>query len=201
MLPLTASSAPASRHPPSIRRTGPGGFTGSVRRDGAGLQTAVPDRRRGGRLRCHGLSVFERLRRKHDLALSFFTPSTSWSLTAWTSAASRSTRKATLASLLRGSGPGLRLNEHFEHSAEVIYRHACKMGLEGIVSRYVSGRTAIGSSSSQRGGARRIGGGDASVFSVKRRTHKEAINEIDRLPTDLTQTGLMRHWQSSKRSL
>jgi bifunctional non-homologous end joining protein LigD len=60
----------------------------------------------------------------------------------WTSA----TRKATLASVLRGSGTGLRLNEHFEHSDEVVYRHACKMGLEGIVSkrlrpRYVSGRT------------------------------------------------------------
>jgi bifunctional non-homologous end joining protein LigD len=57
------------------------------------------------------------------------------------------TRKATLASLLRGIGAGLRLNEHFLHSGDVVFRHACKMGLEGIVSKrlgspYVSGRTS-----------------------------------------------------------
>ena len=56
-------------------------------------------------------------------------------------------RKGTLASLLRGSLPGLRLNEHLAHpEGDVVFRHACKMGLEGIVSkrlgsRYVSGRT------------------------------------------------------------
>jgi hypothetical protein len=56
------------------------------------------------------------------------------------------TRKATLASLLRGSLPGLRLNEHLAHAGESVFRHACKMGLEGIVSkrlgsRYRSGRS------------------------------------------------------------
>jgi bifunctional non-homologous end joining protein LigD len=41
----------------------------------------------------------------------------------------------------------VQLNEHLEHEdGEVIFRHACKMGLEGIVSkrlgsRYRSGRT------------------------------------------------------------
>jgi len=44
------------------------------------------------------------------------------------------TRKATLASLLRGCGPGLRLVEHFEHGADVVYRHVCRLGCEGIVS-------------------------------------------------------------------
>jgi ATP-dependent DNA ligase len=56
------------------------------------------------------------------------------------------TRKATLASLLRGSLPGLHLNEHLTHPGDVVFRHACKMGLEGIVSkrlgsRYRSGRS------------------------------------------------------------
>jgi bifunctional non-homologous end joining protein LigD len=56
------------------------------------------------------------------------------------------TRKATLASLLRGSLPGLRFNEHLTHDGGVVFRHACKMGLEGIVSkrlgsRYRSGRS------------------------------------------------------------
>jgi bifunctional non-homologous end joining protein LigD len=57
-------------------------------------------------------------------------------------------RKATLASILRKSPPGVRLNEHLEHpEGDVVFRHACKMGLEGIVSkrlgsRYRSGRSA-----------------------------------------------------------
>src|SRR5262249_16713066 len=38
------------------------------------------------------------------------------------------TRKATLASLLRGSLPGLRLNEHLAHDGESVFRHACKLG-------------------------------------------------------------------------
>src|SRR4249919_865955 len=52
-------------------------------------------------------------------------------------------RKGTLASILRQSRPGVRLNEHMEHPEGA---HACKMGLEGIVSkrlgsRYRSGRS------------------------------------------------------------
>jgi bifunctional non-homologous end joining protein LigD len=56
-------------------------------------------------------------------------------------------RKATLASILRKSRHGVRLNEHLEHpEGDVVFRHACKMGLEGIVSkrlgsRYRSGRS------------------------------------------------------------
>ena len=55
-------------------------------------------------------------------------------------------RKATLASLLRARLPGLQFNQHLTHPGDVVFRHACKMGLEGIVSkrlgsRYRSGRT------------------------------------------------------------
>jgi bifunctional non-homologous end joining protein LigD len=56
-------------------------------------------------------------------------------------------RKATLASILRKSRYGVRLNEHLEHpEGAVVFQHACKMGLEGIVSkrlgsRYRSGRS------------------------------------------------------------
>jgi len=39
------------------------------------------------------------------------------------------TRKATLASLLRGSLSGLRLNEHLSPPGDVVFHHACKMGL------------------------------------------------------------------------
>ena len=56
-------------------------------------------------------------------------------------------RKATLASILNKSRSGVRLNEHLEHpEGAVVFQHACKMGLEGIVSkrlgsRYRSGRS------------------------------------------------------------
>jgi hypothetical protein len=39
--------------------------------------------------------------------------------------------------ILRKSRPGVRLNEHLEHpEGDVVFRHACKMGLEGIVSKF-----------------------------------------------------------------
>jgi bifunctional non-homologous end joining protein LigD len=55
-------------------------------------------------------------------------------------------RKQTLASLLRGSLPGVQFNAHLSHRGDVVFEHACKMGLEGILSkrlgsRYISGRT------------------------------------------------------------
>jgi ATP-dependent DNA ligase len=64
-------------------------------------------------------------------------------------------RKTTLPSLLGdeiasgllGSAiPGLRLNEHIEADGVDVFQHACRMGLEGIVSKrkdsyYVSGRS------------------------------------------------------------
>ena len=56
-------------------------------------------------------------------------------------------RKATLASILRKARHGVRLNAHLEHDCGLtVFHHACKMGLEGIVSkrlgsRYRSGRS------------------------------------------------------------
>ena len=55
-------------------------------------------------------------------------------------------RKATLAKLLRAGAGALLLNEAHHHPGDVVFRHACATGLEGIVSkrlgsRYVSGRT------------------------------------------------------------
>jgi bifunctional non-homologous end joining protein LigD len=38
------------------------------------------------------------------------------------------TRKATLASLLRGCLPGLRINEHLPYPGDIVFRHACKDG-------------------------------------------------------------------------
>ena len=44
-------------------------------------------------------------------------------------------RKATLASVLAKAALGLRLNEHIEADGPTVFAHACKMGLEGIVSK------------------------------------------------------------------
>jgi bifunctional non-homologous end joining protein LigD len=55
-------------------------------------------------------------------------------------------RKATLELMLTKAGPGIRFNEHIEGEGETVFRHACKLGLEGIVSKrkgspYRSGRS------------------------------------------------------------
>jgi bifunctional non-homologous end joining protein LigD len=56
------------------------------------------------------------------------------------------TRKVTLEMILAKTGPGIRFNEHMEGDGETVFRHACKLGLEGIVSKrkdsaYRSGRS------------------------------------------------------------
>jgi bifunctional non-homologous end joining protein LigD len=56
-------------------------------------------------------------------------------------------RKATLASILCKARHGVRLNEHLEHpKGIVVFQHACKMGLEGIVSKRLGSRNRSGRS-------------------------------------------------------
>ena len=55
-------------------------------------------------------------------------------------------RKATLASIVAKASSGIRFNGHMEGDGPTVFAHACKMGLEGIVSkrlgsRYRSGRS------------------------------------------------------------
>jgi bifunctional non-homologous end joining protein LigD len=55
-------------------------------------------------------------------------------------------RKATLASVVAKTGSGMRFNEHIEGDGPTVFAHACKMGLEGTVSKrkdsaYRSGRS------------------------------------------------------------
>jgi bifunctional non-homologous end joining protein LigD len=56
------------------------------------------------------------------------------------------TRKTELVKLLRKADYGIFLNQHVEDEAAIVFQHACKLGLEGIVSKrrgspYVSGRS------------------------------------------------------------
>jgi len=55
-------------------------------------------------------------------------------------------RRSRLAKLLRKAGRALHLNEHIDEPGDVVFRHACKLGFEGIVSKrlgssYRSGRS------------------------------------------------------------
>src|SRR5262249_38088624 len=57
-------------------------------------------------------------------------------------------RKAQLERLLQGAPTGLQISEHAELEAMTIFEHACRLGLEGIVSkrrgsRYESGRSGL----------------------------------------------------------
>jgi ATP dependent DNA ligase domain len=71
-------------------------------------------------------------------------------------------RKARLARLLARKPLGIVSNEHSDEDGALVFRHACKMGLEGIVSKRLSlpyglGRLGIGSRSRTRT-ARRCSG-------------------------------------------
>src|SRR5262249_13379806 len=44
-------------------------------------------------------------------------------------------RKATLEMVLAKADSGIRFNEHMEGDGETVFRHACKFGIEGIVSK------------------------------------------------------------------
>ena len=55
-------------------------------------------------------------------------------------------RKRALARLVRGPHPGIVLSEHYVGDGDIVYKHACKLGCEGIVSKrlgshYRSGRS------------------------------------------------------------
>jgi bifunctional non-homologous end joining protein LigD len=56
------------------------------------------------------------------------------------------TRKATLKSLLRRRHAGIAFNQHFAVDGESVYRHACALGCEGIVSKRLGSPYRSGSS-------------------------------------------------------
>jgi bifunctional non-homologous end joining protein LigD len=95
-----------------------------------------------------GISDFNRIRyRHHDASVFLY----AFDLIELDSADLRrdplAVRKATLASLLSRAAPGLRFTEHLDdEDGALVFAHACKMGLEGIVSKrrnspYNSGRS------------------------------------------------------------
>jgi ATP-dependent DNA ligase len=94
-----------------------------------------------------GVSSFERLRlRRHDHVAFLY----AFDLLAADGEDLRreplEIRKATLASLLRKPPSGIALCGHIEADGELVFRHACKMGLEGIVSKRRDSRYSSGAS-------------------------------------------------------
>jgi bifunctional non-homologous end joining protein LigD len=84
----------------------------------------------------NGMASFDRLRhRQHDQAVFLY----AFDLIELNGDDLRrdplEVRKATLASVLAKAAPGLRLNEHIEADGPTVFAHACRMGLEGIVSK------------------------------------------------------------------
>jgi bifunctional non-homologous end joining protein LigD len=94
-----------------------------------------------------GIPSFDRIRyRRYDASVFLY----AFDLIEWNGDDLRreplAVRKATLASVLAKAAPGLRLNDHIEADGPTVFAHACKMGLEGIVSKrkdspYRSGRS------------------------------------------------------------
>jgi bifunctional non-homologous end joining protein LigD len=113
---------------------------------GLGSRSAILD---GEAVACddNGMPSFDRLRhRRHDEAVFLY----AFDLIELNGDDLRreplEVRKATLASLLSKARPGIRVNEHIEADGPTVFAHACKMGLEGIVSKrkgstYRSGRS------------------------------------------------------------
>jgi len=107
----------------------------------------MPDRRRGLACDEDGLPIFDRLRYRRDDRRVFLY---AFDLIELDGDDLRrepiERRKTVLAKLLRHAKAGLLLNEHIDKPGDVVFRHACKPGLEGIVSKrlgspYRSGRS------------------------------------------------------------
>jgi bifunctional non-homologous end joining protein LigD len=95
-----------------------------------------------------GLAAFDLIRHKHHGDAAVLVAFDLIELTARICAALRlKYRKRKLAKLVRKPQLGIVLNEHYEGDGEIIFKHACKLGCEGIVSKrlgspYRSGRVA-----------------------------------------------------------
>jgi ATP-dependent DNA ligase len=81
-------------------------------------------------------------------------------------------RKATLASILAKARPGIRFNEDIEGDGPTVFAHACKMGLEGIVSKCKDFRPLAGLAQNEEpdrtSGEARRGGGLGEMTRRKR---------------------------------
>jgi bifunctional non-homologous end joining protein LigD len=81
-------------------------------------------------------------------------------------------RKALLAKLLKGSHLSIVLNEYYEEDGEIVFREACKLGCEGIVSKrlgspYRSGPVAALGEDQKSESARCEAGGGGGLGALR----------------------------------
>jgi bifunctional non-homologous end joining protein LigD len=87
-----------------------------------------------------GVAVFEALHCRQRVNEAILYRSTFWNSAARTCDRTATARRAEarLEKLLCRKTGGIVFNEHTEEDGATIFRHACKMGLEGIVSKRLS---------------------------------------------------------------
>ena len=104
------------------------------------------------------------------------------------------TRKATLLSLLKGAPHGILYNEHMEGDGPMIFKHACKLGCEGIVSKrsdspYRSGRSRDWIKTQEPGGDRERRKREALESAITVRREPASTNTLsaaqNRTPIEL----------------
>jgi bifunctional non-homologous end joining protein LigD len=113
-------------------------------------------------------------------------------------------RKTTLASVLAKAGLGIRFNEHIEGDGPTVFAHACKLGLEGIVSKrkesgYRSGRSPDwlkmknpSAAAMTEAGKNRIGPKADGTYVIG---FKTAAGEALAISIPRTETAVIRHFQ------
>jgi hypothetical protein len=107
-------------------------------------------------------------------------------------------RKATLVEVLARASPGLLFNEHLdEEDGPLVYEHACKLGLEGIVSkiRLLELLEQLGGRGNPRAGiADRDKRDRLRSYRVPRQFLRRAagVHQLDHLPTEFRCVGWSR---------
>ena len=104
-----------------------------------GLAGEPPDGRCGNALRIaadNGVPSFDRIRYRRQDSSAFLYAFDLIELNgADLRRAPLEVRKATLANVLAGASQGIWFNDHIEGDGPIVLKHACKLGLEGIVSK------------------------------------------------------------------
>ncbi len=91
-------------------------------------------------------------------------------------------RKATLASILAKARPGIRFNEHIEGDGPTVFAHACKMGLEDIVSKRKDSAYRCGRSRDQQGRSTEVAEATLEALEASLRTfERQRQRLLDRL--------------------
>src|SRR5262249_10525161 len=117
--------------------------------------------------------------------------------------ASQSKSVRRLAELLRGSKLGIVLNNYLEEDGAIVFREACKLGCEGIVSKrlglpYRSGRSKYWvTPKRQQSGERPRRIGAARPLIRPRRSYGTSVNSLSRTTRSCVSYALLTRYSNS----